>query len=106
MHKTVRLGELIKELRVRRDLPLRKVAAILGIDTSTLSKIEKGERYVKREMIKPLSEFFDQDYQEMLVTFLSDKIAYQLKEEDCGITVLKVAQEKIIFLKKEIGCKL
>ena len=100
MNKQTKFGDMIKELRTYKELPLRKVAAALDIDTSTLSKIEKGERNANREMVKTLSEFFKQDYQEMLVTFLSDKIAYELQEEDCSETVLKVAEEKISYFKK------
>ncbi len=37
-------GELIRKLRERNGLPIRKVAAHLDIDPSTLSKIERDER--------------------------------------------------------------
>lgn len=100
MNQKAKFGEMIKELRTKSGLPLRKVAAILDIDTSTLSKIEKGERNANREIVKALSDYFNQDYQEMLVIFLSDKIAYELQEEDCSKKVLKVAEQKISYFKK------
>jgi len=37
-------GEYIHQLREERNLPLRKIAAELDIDTSTLSKIEKKRK--------------------------------------------------------------
>ena len=44
--KTIKMkksfGELIRELRENEGLPLRKVAAFIDIDASTLSKIERG----------------------------------------------------------------
>lgn len=100
MNQKTKFGDMIKELRTGKGLPLRKVAAVLDIDTSTLSKIEKGERNANREIVKTLSDYFKQDYQEMLVIFLSDKIAYELQEEDCSKTVLKVAEQKISYFKK------
>jgi len=100
MLKKQKFGDWIKEMRINNELPLRKVAAILDIDTSTLSKIEKGERHANKDMVKLLSVFFNQDYEEMLVGYLSDKIAYELLEEDCSKTVLKVAEEKINYFKK------
>jgi transcriptional regulator with XRE-family HTH domain len=100
MNQKTRFGEMIKELRVENGLPLRKVAAALDIDTSTLSKIEKGERNANRTIVKTLSIFFKQDYQEMLVVFLSDKIAIELQEEECSKIVLKVAEHKINQFKK------
>ena len=44
-------GELIREYREIAGLPLRKVAAHIDIDPSTLSKIERGERSAHKEMI-------------------------------------------------------
>ncbi len=100
MNNKTKFGELIKELRVNRELPLRKVAEVLEIDTSTLSKIEKGERKASREMVKTLSGFFKKEHEELLVTFLSDKIAYELQDETCSKSVLKVAEEKIKYYAK------
>ena len=100
MNQNTKFGEMIKELRINSELPLRKVAAVLDIDTSTLSKIEKGERNANKELVKTLSHFFKQDYEGMLVIFLSDKIAYELQEEECSKTVLKVAEQKISYFKK------
>ena len=37
-------GERVRKLREQADMPLRKLAALLDIDQSTLSKIERGER--------------------------------------------------------------
>ena len=37
-------GEYIRELRENNKMPLRKLAALLDIDQSTLSKIERNER--------------------------------------------------------------
>jgi transcriptional regulator with XRE-family HTH domain len=92
-------GDLIKELRIQSELPLRKVAARLDIDTSTLSKIEKGERNGNKEMVKVLANFFKYDYEEMLVTFLSDKVAYELLDELCSSKVLEVAEQKIKYIR-------
>jgi transcriptional regulator with XRE-family HTH domain len=43
-----KLGELLRRLRVEQKLPLRKVAALLDIDVAILSKMERGERKLKR----------------------------------------------------------
>lgn len=44
MIQQVTFGEVIKKLREDNGLPLRKVAAHLDIDPSTLGKIERNER--------------------------------------------------------------
>ncbi len=96
-----KFGDLIKDLRIENELPLRKVAAILDIDTSTLSKIEKGERNASKEIVKTLSIFFKKDHEEMLITYLSDKVASELMEESCSSKVLKVAAEKIKYIRSK-----
>ena len=94
-------GEYIRQLREARNLPLRKIAAELDIDTSTLSKIEKNERNANEQIIEKLSQIFSIDKADLKVRYLSDKITYQLLDEEDGIEILKVAEQKIIYHKKQ-----
>jgi len=92
-------GEKIKDLRLGRNLPLRKVAAFLDIDTSILSKIERGEREANREMVTKAAEFFNINEEEFLTNFFSDQVAKIIyKENNCN-NILKVAEEKIKYFK-------
>jgi len=93
-------GEVIKKLREDNGLPLRKVAAHLDIDPSTLGKIERNERSANKEMIEKFAEIFSINSKPLLVSFLSDKIAYEIMEEDCTKDILKVAEEKVKYYKK------
>ena len=90
-------GEYIRQLREDRNLPLRKIAAELDIDTSTLSKIEKNERNANEQIIEKLSEIFSIDKADLKVRYLSDKITYQLLDEEDGIEILKIAEQKIKY---------
>ncbi len=92
-------GERIKDLRLERNLPLRKVAAYLDIDTSILSKIERGEREANREMVTKAAKFFNINEEEFLTNFFSDQVAKIIyKESNCD-NILKVAEEKIKYIK-------
>ncbi|MDR1897010.1 MAG: helix-turn-helix domain-containing protein, partial [Prevotellaceae bacterium] len=53
------VGEIIKNLREEKELPLRIVAAYLDIDQAILSKIERGQRRANREQIVKLAEYFN-----------------------------------------------
>ena len=86
-------------LREREGLPLRKVAAILDIDPSTLSKIERGERLANKEMLSVLADIFKEDEKMLSLILLSDKVAYDLIQEENPNEILKVAEEKILYLK-------
>lgn len=97
----ISFGEYIRQLREDQNLPLRKIAAELDIDTSTLSKIEKNERNANEQIIEKLSKIFSIDKADLKVRYLSDKITYQLLDEIDGIEILKVAEQKIIYYKQQ-----
>ncbi|WP_294297611.1 helix-turn-helix transcriptional regulator [uncultured Chryseobacterium sp.] len=92
-------GEHIRKLREDSGLPLRKVAAALDIDPSTLSKIERGERSANKDMLNPLANLFHEDQDELGIILLSDKVAYDLFQENNPNEIIKLAEEKIKFLK-------
>ncbi|MDD2385917.1 MAG: helix-turn-helix transcriptional regulator [Bacteroidales bacterium] len=94
------IGELIRTLREKEGYPLRKVAAFLDIDQAVLSKIERGQRKLTKEQVVQLADFFNYDEKEMLVNFLSDQIIYEIGNEKYAKDALKVAEEKIEYLKK------
>lgn len=94
-------GDFIRKLREDKSLPLRKIASQLDIDPSTLGKIERNQRTPTSSIIKKLSKIFNVDEKDLRIKYLSDKISYDIFEENLGTEVLKVAEEKIKQLKKE-----
>ena len=94
-------GEFIRELREKEGMPLRKVAAFIDIDASTLSKIERGERSANKEIIPLLSQILNISENELLLTLLSDTVAESLIYENNSSEILKVAEEKIKYLKSK-----
>ena len=94
-------GELIRKLREEKELPLRKIAAQLDIDTSFFSKIERSERKATKVQIHKLEEIFEVKKDFLMVPYLSEKIYYELLEEDCANEVLKVAEERVKYEKRK-----
>lgn len=93
-------GESIKKLREEKRLPLREVAEALGIDTSMLGKIEKNSRRPTKELINKIADYFKVSDENLLVAFVSDKVAYEvLEEEELSSEIFKVAEEKVKYLK-------
>lgn len=72
---------MINSQRKENKLPLRKVAAALDIDTSTLSKIEKGERPANAKMIPVIAELFGLDFKEMQIKYLIQKLDEEFGKE-------------------------
>ena len=96
---TETIGKKLRRIREEKELPLRKVAALLDIDVAILSKMERGERRITREVVLKLADIYDYDADDLLVSFLSDKILYEIQDEDLGIEALKVAEERIKCIK-------
>jgi len=91
-------GETLRKLREDDGMPLRKLAALLDIDQSTLSKIERNERKANPDLIEKLSKIFKADKKELNISFVSDKVVYELLDEESSIDILKVAEEKISYI--------
>lgn len=96
---TETIGEKLRYLREEKELPLRKVAALLDIDVAILSKMERGERKITKEIVLKLANIYDYNADQLLVSYLSDKILYEIKDEDLGIEALKLAEDKVKYLK-------
>jgi transcriptional regulator with XRE-family HTH domain len=96
---TETIGEKLRHIREEKELPLRKVAALLDIDVAILSKMERGERRITKEVVLKLADIYDYNADELLVSFLSDKILYEIQDEDLGIEALKVAEGRAKYLK-------
>lgn len=95
------LGELLREKREEKGLLLRHVSAELDIDIAILSKIERSERKATKEQVVKLSEILDLNKEDLLVKYLSEKILYEIKNEELGEKALKVAEQQIRYINKK-----
>ncbi|MCR4692610.1 MAG: helix-turn-helix domain-containing protein [Firmicutes bacterium] len=68
------LSEKLKEQRKQCNLPQRKVAAALDIDTATYCKIENGNYLPKRGLVIELASILHTDEKELLTLWLADLI--------------------------------
>ena len=90
-------GDNIRKLRENKELPLRTVAAFLGIDQAILSKIERGQRKPTREQVVKLAKYFKVKENDLLVAWLSDKLVYEVEDEEMALKALQVAEEKVAY---------
>ena len=63
--------------------------------------MEKNLRNPNREHIKKLAELFELNSEELLLAFLSDRVAYQLALEPISEQVLRVTEEKIKYIRSK-----
>ena len=93
------LGTILKIAREERDLILRKVAAVVDIDQSLISKFEKNERRPTMEQLKRLAIFYSLSEEKLIINWYSEKIAEELKYSESSSVILKLAEEKINYYK-------
>ena len=94
------LGKTIRKMREQKELPLRTVAAYLDIDQAILSKIERGQRTATRKQVVKLAEYYKINESDLLVSWLSDKLVYEVANEQVALKALQVAEEKVSYLAK------
>src|ERR1700732_4943106 len=88
-------GERIRKLREMQNLYLRQVAPLLEMDTSQLSKIEKGLRQLKRDQIAILADILKVDKDGLLTLWVADQIIDVTKGEDVALKAMQVAEKEI-----------
>ena len=80
---------------MRKGVLQRQLAALLEIDTPMFSKIERGDRRVKREHVIKFAEYLHQDEKEMLTLWLADKVLDAVGDDVLSKDAITIAQEQI-----------
>ena len=97
------LGVIIRKLREEKELPLWTVAAYLDIDQAILSRIERGQRKPTRDQVVKLAKYFKVNENDLLVAWLSDKLVYEVADEQNALKALQVAEEKVKYQNTKRG---
>lgn len=89
-------GEYLRDKREQAGLPLRKIAAELDIDTSVLSKIERGERTAIKRMLPILAKTLNVQQKEIEVEFIKAIVLSEVGD----LKFLKIGLEETINIIK------
>lgn len=94
------IGEIIRAYREEKGMLLRQLAALMDIDSAILSKIERSEKRATKEQIIKFADVLGINQNELMIQYLSEKNAYEIADEITAKQVLKVAEKKVEYLKK------
>lgn len=94
--KSVEFGSYIKSLRESKNIPQRIVAHALDVDTSTLSKMELGERQVLIAMIPQLAKVLGVDFKNLQIKYITEKIRLDFKGQKHLSEALESIQNELI----------
>ena len=94
-------GNKLRELREKKGLVLRQIAAALEVDTATVSKIERGDRQAKEEQLIQFSKILETDIVELKILWVADQI-YQVvdRNKEQALQALQIAEKELVKLKK------
>ncbi|PKP12063.1 MAG: XRE family transcriptional regulator [Bacteroidetes bacterium HGW-Bacteroidetes-4] len=93
--KSVEFGAYLKAQREDKGIPQRIVAHALDVDTSTLSKMELGERQILISMIKPLADVLEIEFKDLQIKYITEKIISELGGQEYLKEALKIVEQKI-----------
>lgn len=91
------IGETLRELRENKKFFLREVGAELSIDPTLLSKIERDERMPTKEQVVLLSNFYEENKDDVIKAWISDKLVYEIQDEEFGLDALRLAEQKMKY---------
>lgn len=94
-------GNKIRTLREEKQIPQRKLAAALEIDTATYCKIEKGDRRAKREQVTIIADLLEVSSKELIRLWSADKVYDIIAEEEEATQILDVVAESIVQYKRK-----
>ena len=97
MAAPISFADLLRNHREALGLPLRAVAQTMGVDTSLVSKWERGERKPLRADVDKLARVLKADRKQLLVAWLRDAVVYAAGDDELALDALKAAESQVAF---------
>ena len=94
------LGSKLKTLRTSIGMKMQELATLSGIDQSLISKFESGSRAPTKHQIIKLSDVLNAEPNELMNTWLSDKIVGEIKGYVYANDVINLVNEEIAGYQK------
>ena len=93
----VSIGDTLKEIRETKGFHLQEVADKTSINYTSLSRIETGKRLPTKLQVQSLAEFYSYSENDLIKQLISDKIIYEVQNEDLGLEGFHLAEQKLKY---------
>jgi adenine-specific DNA-methyltransferase len=93
----VSIGDTLKEIRETKGFHLQEVADKTSINYTSLSRIETGKRLPTKTQVQSLAEFYCYSENDLIRQLISDKIIYEVQNEDLGLEGFHLAEQKLKY---------
>lgn len=91
------MKNLIKNAREQKGFKTRELAHLMKIDQALISKFENGSRKPTREQVTKLAQILDLDYETLLVSWLKEKILYEIGDDEFALKAMQLAEDEIKY---------
>jgi transcriptional regulator with XRE-family HTH domain len=86
----------IRQIREEQQIPQRKLAAALDMDTATYSKLERGLLRAKREQVIEIAKLLKISEKELLTLWLAEQLVDVVADEkEIAKDALNVAKDNL-----------
>ncbi len=92
-------GQYIKAEREKKEWTQTEFGALIGINSSAISRIENGTQKFSKSKLPKLAEIFQTSVQTLTDLFYADKFALEAYENHCSENVFLVAEDNVKYIK-------
>lgn len=92
-------GGFIRRLRNIKGLNQTELAALIGLDSGGLSKIENDKKQLKEDKLIQLAKALEVEESEVKNLYFSERFAKECFKYKCSDSVFKLAEEKTKYYK-------
>ena len=93
----ISIGDTLKDIRETKGFHLQEVAENTSINYTSLSRIETGKRLPTKPQVQSLAEFYSYSENDLIRHLISDKILYEIQNEDLGLEGFHLAEQKLKY---------
>ena len=94
--------ERLRKSREEQNLLQRQLASLLDMDTPLYSKIERGERIPKKDIVLKLAKYLKVEEEDLLADWLSDQISKIIKDEKLTKRIVDKSFQKLTSINKPL----
>lgn len=91
------MKNLLKNAREEKGFKTRELAHLMKIDQALISKFENGSRKPTREQVAKLAHILGLDYETLLISWLKEKILYEIGDDELALKAIQLAEEQIKY---------
>ena len=101
-NSTAEIGQYLRNIRTEKGLGLFDVAKGTDIDTTMLSKIERGERLPTMEQVKRIANFYRISEKSLRIQVTAKKIIKEYGLNETTLKAVNIVKEQVIpYLKQK-----